>query len=149
MLFHGGYPWYHEIGALAHNHGNVYVDMVWLPLISTTAAVSALHEYIEVVPSIDRIAWGSDSWTSEEAFGALMAFQHVVSPVLAEKVRSSYFGKDEAMEIAEKLMFRNAQKIYNICDIAGANNWHYFFGKRINKNTFDTIFPYDIMATFM
>ena len=114
VLFHGGYPWYHEIGALAHNHGNVCVDMVWLPLISTTAAVSALHEYIEVIPSIDRIAWGSDSWTSEEAFGALLAFQHVVSSVLAEKVRSSYFGKDEAKEIAEKLMFGNARKIYNI-----------------------------------
>ncbi len=89
------------------------VSVPWLT-VATTAAVSALHEYIEVIPSIDRIAWGSDSWTSEEAFGALMAFQHVVSSVLAEKVRSSYFGENEAKDIAEKLMFRNAQKIYEI-----------------------------------
>ena len=117
VLFHGGYPWYHEIGALAHNHSNVLVDLVWLPLISTTAAVSALHEYIEVVPSSDRIAWGSDSWTSEEAFGALMAFQHVLASVLAQKVQSSYIGMEDAKDIAEKLMYRNARKIYNLANL--------------------------------
>jgi len=86
VLFHGGYPWFHDIGALAHNQSNVYIDMVWLPLISTSAAISALNEYIEIVQSIDRISWGSDTWTSEEAYGALLAYQHVVASVLTKKV---------------------------------------------------------------
>ncbi len=112
VLFHGGYPWIHEIGALAHNHPNVHVDMVWLPLISTSAAAQALHEYIEVVPSSDRIAWGSDAWTSEEALGALLAWEQVVARVLAEKVDSGYFDIEEAGLLAEKLLYRNAQSLY-------------------------------------
>jgi hypothetical protein len=112
VLFHGGYPWIHEIGALAHNHPNVHVDMVWLPLISPSAAVQALHEYIEVVPSSDRIAWGSDSWTSEEALGALLAWEQVAARVLAEKVDSGYFDFEEAGLLAEKLLYRNAQSLY-------------------------------------
>jgi predicted TIM-barrel fold metal-dependent hydrolase len=114
VLFHGGFPWYHEIGALSHNHLNVFVDMVWLPLISTSAAAQALHEYIEVVPSIDRIAWGSDCWTSEEALGALLAFQHVVATVLSQKCRDEYIGDGDVRLIAEKLLYRNAEEIYGL-----------------------------------
>ncbi|MBN2554013.1 MAG: amidohydrolase family protein [Spirochaetales bacterium] len=113
VLFHGGYPWIHETGALAHNHPNVHLDMVWLPLISTSAALQALHEYIEVVPSSDRIAWGGDCWTSEESLGALLAYQHVVASVLAEKVDGSYFDLAEARLLAEKLLYRNAQNLYS------------------------------------
>ena len=114
VLFHGGYPWYHEIGALAHNHSNVYIDMVWLPLISTSAAVKALHEYIEIVPSISRIAWGSDTWTSEEAYGALLAYQHVVATVLAEKIETGYLDLHNTEILAEKLMYKNALQIYKL-----------------------------------
>jgi hypothetical protein len=114
VLFHGGYPWIHEIGALAHNHSNVLVDLVWLPLISTTAAKTALHEYIEVVPSCDKLAWGSDSWTSEEAYGALLAFQHVVASVLSEKAAEGYITVEEAKNLAEMLLFRNASHIYRV-----------------------------------
>jgi len=114
VLFHGGYPWIHETGALAHNHSNVLVDLVWLPLISTNAAKTALHEYIEVVPSCDKLAWGSDSWTSEEAYGALLAFQHVVASVLAEKVAEGYISIEDAKNFAEMLLFRNASHIYGV-----------------------------------
>ncbi len=114
VLFHGGYPWCSQVGALAHNHPNVLVDLVWLPLISTTAAVRSLHEYMEVVPSSDRIAWGSDSWTSEEALGALLAFQHVLARVLAEKVEDGYPGAEDAEAFAQKIMYRNAEEIYGL-----------------------------------
>jgi len=114
VLFHGGYPWYHEIGALAHNHRNVLVDMVWLPLISTHVAIQALHEYIEVSPSNNQIAWGSDSWTSEEALGALLAYEHVVATVLSQKIDEGYFNINDAKMIGEKLLYKNASQIYNL-----------------------------------
>ncbi len=114
VLFHGGYPWYHEIAALAHNHTNVFIDMVWLPIISTTAAVRALHEYIEVSPGSDRIAWGSDTWTSEEALGALLAYQHVTAKVVGEKLDDGYFSFESAKELMERLMYKNAEQVYGI-----------------------------------
>jgi hypothetical protein len=112
VLFHAGYPWYGEAAGLAHNHSNISLDMVWAPIISTSAAVAALHEFIEVARSSDRIAWGSDTWTSEEAIGALLAWQHVAATVLSQKVEAGYFDLAEAEALAHKLMYRNAARIY-------------------------------------
>ena len=33
ILFHGGYPWVGETGAIATRHKNVWIDSVWLPTI--------------------------------------------------------------------------------------------------------------------
>jgi hypothetical protein len=117
VLFHAGYPWHGEAAGLAHNYGNLSLDMVWAPIISTSAAVAALHEFIEVARSSDRIAWGSDTWTSEEAIGALLAWQHVVATVLSQKVYDGYFDMGEAEALAHKLMYRNAERLYgfDIC----------------------------------
>ena len=114
VLFHMGYPWYHEIAALAHNYANVSMDMVWGPIISPSAAVAALHQYLEVARSSDLIAWGSDTWTSEDAVGALLAWQYVVATVLAQKVDDGYFDMAEAEVLAHKLMYRNAARIYGL-----------------------------------
>jgi hypothetical protein len=112
VLFHMGYPWYQEIAGLAHNYGNVSMDMVWAPIISPSAAVAALHQYLEVARSSDLIAWGSDTWTSEDAVGALLAWQYVLATVLAQKVDDGYFDMAEAEVLAHKLMYRNAARIY-------------------------------------
>ena len=112
VLFHMGYPWYDEIAGLAHNYGNVCMDMVWAPMISPTAAIAALHQYIEVARSNDLIAWGSDTWTSEDAVGALLAWQHVVAATLAQKVESGYIDLADAERLAHGLMYANAAKLY-------------------------------------
>ena len=107
-----GYPWYDEIAGLAHNYRNVCMDMVWAPMISPTAAIAALHQYIEVARSNDLIAWGSDTWTSEDAVGALIAWQYVVATVLSQKVDAGYIDMGDAERLARGLMYANAAKIY-------------------------------------
>lgn len=114
VLFHGGYPWYQEIAGLAHNYDNVIIDLCWLPLISTSAAVQALHQYIDVARSSSRITWGGDTWTSEEAYGATLAFRHVLARVIEEKVTAGAFGWREGLRLAEKIAFHNAESIYSI-----------------------------------
>ena len=85
-----------------------------LTIVSTTGAVLALHEFLEIAHSSDLIAWGSDAWSSEEAFGALLAWRHVVAKVLAEKIDDGYLDRDEAETLAHKLMYRNAAGLYGI-----------------------------------
>lgn len=114
VLFHGGFPWIYEIAGLAHNYKNVYIDMNWLPLISTKAAETALHTYLEIMPNNHNISWGGDTWTSEEAFGASLAFKHILTNVLAEKVQSSFYSLKVAKRIMEKLMYQNAEQLYRI-----------------------------------
>jgi hypothetical protein len=114
VFFHAGYPWYDEMAGLLHNHSNISVDMVWVPIISTTGAVSALHEFIEVAHSGDLIGWGGDAFTSEECFGALLAWRYVVARVLSEKVEDGYMNLADAEALVHKLMYANAAKRYGL-----------------------------------
>lgn len=111
-LFHGGYPWCNEIGGLLHNYANVVADLCWLPLISTSAAVRALHEYLDVAQSSDRIIWGDDTWTAEEAYGALLAWGYVVARVLSERVSDGLCSVAQAERLAGKLMHANAERLF-------------------------------------
>jgi hypothetical protein len=114
VLFHAGYPWYDEMAGMLHNHSNISVDMVWVPLISTSGAVAALHEFIEVAQSGDLIGWGGDAFTAEEAFGALLAWRYVVARVLAEKVEDGYLKAAAAEKLARKLIYENVVKRYGL-----------------------------------
>lgn len=112
VLFHSGYPWYSDIIGLAHNYDNICIDMVWAPIISTSGAINALHQYIEVAQSSDLIGWGGDTWTSEEAVGAMLAWQFVIASVLTVKIEDGYLDWKKAEVLAHKLMYRNNAKIY-------------------------------------
>lgn len=112
VLFHGGFPWIYEIAGLAHNYKNVYIDINWLPLISTKAAENALHTYLEIIPNNHNIAWGGDTWTSEEAFGATLAFKHVLTNVMSEKYATSFYRMKDIEKIIEKMMYQNAEELY-------------------------------------
>jgi predicted TIM-barrel fold metal-dependent hydrolase len=113
VLFHTGYPWHAITAGLAHNHDNVFIDMVWAPIISTSASVDALRQYIEIAQSSDLIGWGADTWTSEEAVGAALAWKFVVTKVLAEMVDTRYISIKKAETLAHKLMYKNNAKIYS------------------------------------
>jgi hypothetical protein len=112
VLFHGGYPWCHAIGGLLHNYPNVHADLVWLPLISPTAAVNALHEWLEVSNSIYRLQWGSDCKTPEESYGATLAFRHVLFTVLSQKIEAGYLDLHDAIRILHFLGLENAKTLY-------------------------------------
>ena len=114
VLFHAGFPWYNEIAGLAHNYNNIFIDMVWAPIISTSAAIQALHQYIEVSQTSNLIGWGSDTWTSEEAVGAVLAWKFIVSKVLSEMVNSDYIDLKKAEALAEKLMYKNNAELYGL-----------------------------------
>ncbi|MFD0670938.1 amidohydrolase family protein [Cohnella sp. GCM10027633] len=114
VLFHGGFPWIYDTAALAHNYDNVVIDINWLPLISTSAAVDAVQVYADVLRDSGKIAWGGDTWTGEEAVGASMAFRHVLSKVLSDKVSSGSWRTKDAERFADKIMFENALNLYQI-----------------------------------
>ncbi|NLK08622.1 MAG: amidohydrolase family protein [Firmicutes bacterium] len=114
VLMHGGYPWYHEIAGLLHNYHNVYADLVWLPLISPTAAVNALHEWIEVALSQTKISWGGDAWTPEEVYGGVLSIRHVLARVLAEKIDEGYMSKEIALRLAGRILKDNAIGLYGL-----------------------------------
>lgn len=117
-VFHGGYPWIHEVAALAHNYPNVRLNLTWLPQLSTTLAAEALKEWLEVVPQVDRITWGGDCFTAEEAYGSLLAAREAVARALADLVDDGHLRMDTAMEAVRSVLATGGARIYGL-DLEG------------------------------
>ena len=113
-LFHGGYPWIHEVAALAHNYPNVRLNLTWLPQLSTEVAVSTLKEWLQIVPQVDRISWGGDCFTGEEAYGSLLALRNVVTRALADLVDVGYLTLEAAMEAAGSVLSNGGAATYGV-----------------------------------
>lgn len=112
ILFHSGYPWSSQVGALAHNHLNAFPSLTWTPLISTSAAERILDEYIDIAPSISTITWGSDCWMPEESIGAQLAWKHVIARVLHKRLVHRMIEPRDIETLAGKLMRDNGRSIY-------------------------------------
>ena len=112
ILFHGGWPWTGETGAILTRHGShVWIDSVWLPTISFTAAKRAFHEWLEVMPS-DRILWGADCNHGEGIYGATELTRRALAEVLAEKVERGDLLEEHALRIGRQILRENALKLF-------------------------------------
>ena len=112
VLFHAGYPWTSQVAALAHNYRNALPSMTWLPIISTTAAIRTLHEFLDLANDCGFITWGSDCRTPEESVGAMLAWKFVVAKVLTERLNDGLLCTTDIEPLARKLMHENNRKIY-------------------------------------
>ena len=112
-LFHGGYPWWDDIGALGKSFPQVYIDLVWLPQMSRRAAVEALHEWLDAVP-YNKFFWGGDCWSIEGAAGSLEYGRSVVAQVLAEKVEGGLMTEELAREVALGIFRNNAIEAFGL-----------------------------------
>jgi predicted TIM-barrel fold metal-dependent hydrolase len=111
ILFHGGYPWIGETGAIATRHKNVWVDSVWLPTISYTMGKRAYQEWLEVMGS-NRIMWGADAHHVEGIYGATEFTRRCLAEALAEKVERGELREDHALRIGRQIMRENALEIF-------------------------------------
>jgi mannose-6-phosphate isomerase-like protein (cupin superfamily) len=95
-LFHASYPWCDDVLGLAHKYPNVWVDLCWLPLISTARAIAFLREVLELING-GRLLWGCDTWTSEESLGARYAVHHCIRQVLNGMIEEDLLDRDTAL----------------------------------------------------
>ena len=112
-LFHASFPWTDDVLALAHNFNNVYVDLCWLPILSTTRAVTFIQEALEVTDA-GRLLWGCDTWTSEESYGALLAAQHALATALGSMTNDRRFSIDQAATIGKRILHQNTQDLFRL-----------------------------------
>lgn len=111
ILFHGGYPWIGETGAIANKHRNVWIDSCWLPTISYTMARRAYQEWLDVVPS-DRIMWGADAHDAEGIYAATEITRQCLAEALAGKVQRGQLLEEHAVQIGHQILRDNALQLF-------------------------------------
>jgi uncharacterized protein len=113
VLFHGSYPWTDDIAALVHNFANVYPDLCWLPIISTSRAVAFVKEMVELGTS-DKLTWGCDAHHGEESYGALLAARHVLAKAFSELVAEDWMAEKEAADYCARILDRDPRGLYGV-----------------------------------
>jgi predicted TIM-barrel fold metal-dependent hydrolase len=112
VLFHGGYPWVGETGAIAMKYPTrVWVDSCWLPTISYHTAKRAFHEWLDVMPS-DRIMWGADGAHAEGIYGATELTRRCLAEVLAERIDRGELSEEHAKRIGRQVLRDNALSLF-------------------------------------
>ena len=112
ILFHGGFPWVGETGAIVMKHQrHVWIDSVWLPMISYSMGKRAFHEWLEVMPS-NRIMWGADCNHAEGIYGATEFTRRCLAEVLAEKVDRGDLLEEHADRIGRQVLRDNALELF-------------------------------------
>lgn len=113
-LFHISYPYQGVACALAKMFPNVFVDMCWAHIISPSACVAALHDFLDAIPYNKISGFGGDYLFADGVYGHLLLSRQNISRVLAQKVEQGVFGEDKALDIARALYYDNPKRIFQM-----------------------------------
>jgi hypothetical protein len=113
-LFHISYPYQQTLSALAKNFANVFIDFAWAHIISPTAAVNALVEFLDAVPANKISGFGGDYAFVDGVYGHQYLAREDIARALAVKVDAGTFDLDRAKQIAQMLLFDNPKAIFNL-----------------------------------
>jgi predicted TIM-barrel fold metal-dependent hydrolase len=111
ILFHGGFPWVGETGAIAFSRPNVWIDCNWLPMVCFPAAKRAFNEWLDLFAT-NRIMWGSDSKSAEEIYAGAELMRRCWAEVLAERVDQGDLSEQEARHIGRQVLRENALEMF-------------------------------------
>lgn len=122
-LFHGNYP-YNNLAGMLHQIYNISADLCWLPAISPLAAQRTLTELLEVgdmvsdrefhEPRLRTNLFGGDSGIVEGSYGALQLAKDVLVRSLEDLFNRGLIYENDAIEIAEDVLYRNPKRIFNL-----------------------------------
>lgn len=113
-VFHMGYPYVMELGNLAKNFRNVFIDMCWGHIISPEAARRALVEWLDAVPANKISAFGGDYCFVDGVYGHQFLARRNVAAALAQKVADASISLSRAREVATWLLVDNPKRLFGL-----------------------------------
>jgi predicted TIM-barrel fold metal-dependent hydrolase len=116
VLLHGGYPYIGEITAIAKTFPNVFVDVADVGMTAMSVFRSALHEWLEAVPS-NKILMGGDGLNIEHCYGVMVRQREALAEVLAEKLAWGHVSLRLAKLLAYRILRGNAREVFRL-DVA-------------------------------
>lgn len=113
-LYHGGYPFSREIGMLAKHSPNVWLNLAWMYIVTMEGTRQSLSEWIDLVPGLRILGFGSDVGWPELIHGHLAMARSCIADVLAEQVRRDFLSHGAALDLARMMMHDNGSELYGL-----------------------------------
>ena len=111
-IFHGGWPYCSELGALAKIFPNVYIDMCWMHSISPSRSRKALSDWLDEVPANKILGFGGDGYSVEGVYGNSVIARENIARVLAAKVDDGDYSIEQAKKYALWLLRINVERLF-------------------------------------
>ena len=111
-LLHSSYPWMEEAVCLAKQFPNVSLDLAWVHVIVPQGARTGLSHMLDAVPVNKIHGFGGDYMVPLNIWGALEMARENIAIVLSEKVENGHMTESDAVDIAWKLLNKNAHGIF-------------------------------------
>jgi predicted TIM-barrel fold metal-dependent hydrolase len=113
-LLHIAYPWQEDLLALAKHFRNVHVDMCWAWILDPQAARRFLKQFLTAVPANKLFGFGGDYGIADPVYGHLLIARQGIARGLSELVEEQYFGRDEAVAMAHRILHDNAAVFFRV-----------------------------------
>ncbi|MEB3860413.1 MAG: amidohydrolase family protein [Desulfurococcales archaeon] len=114
ILVHGGYPWTSLASYLVNAFPNVYMDLSIATPFGLANLDQRIRESLELAP-YTKVMYASDGYyVPEIAWISAVAFREALSRVLRDLEAKDIITETEAADIAEAILYKNAERVYNI-----------------------------------
>ena len=114
IFFHISYPYYEPMISLTKHYSNAIIDMCWSWTMNPIASTEFLKKYIMTSPINKLIVFGGDDLYIENLIGHAKLARKGISLALSELIKDKWISENDAIEIANKIMWKNAETIYEI-----------------------------------
>jgi uncharacterized protein len=114
VLLHMGYPYVRESAFLASLYPNVYVDLSLAVPLLRPVLPHLLQEVLALAPPT-KLLYGSDAHSQPEMFWLSAQYgRWALGKILTEWINDDTLEEHEALEIAQRICFRNALALYRL-----------------------------------
>jgi len=115
VLLHASYPFTREAGYLAAVYRNVYLDFGEVfPFVSAEGQRAVVRQVLELSPTT-KILWSTDGhWWPETYYLGTLQAREVLFEVLQDSVRREELTEQQAIGVAQRALFHNANKLYRL-----------------------------------
>lgn len=120
VLLHMGYPYQHEVLALAKHFSNVYVDLSASWALDGDATRRFVLQWLTVAPVNKLLAFGGSATSVEIAYGHSRLAREGLCRVLIEAAADGLLSRRDAEEVAKRFLRENAWSAFRLGDKAGA-----------------------------
>jgi hypothetical protein len=115
IITHGGavYPGVRQVAACLFHYGNVYADCSEWSYYEYSGGVDAVVTMTEAAPG-HKLLWGTDGTVPEIFAGSAITSRKMLADALQRRVDSGSLPKKLMIPLAERILYKNAEKLYGI-----------------------------------
>ena len=114
IFFHISYPYYEPMISLTKHYSNAMIDMCWSWTINPIASIEFLKKYIMTSPINKLMVFGGDDIYIENLIGHAKLARKGICFALSKLIKDKWITEKDSIEIANGIMWKNAEKIYGI-----------------------------------